>query len=171
MSVLRVAVPADALALSRLAERTFREAFAAANRPEDMELHCRNSYAGAIQAREIADPSMHTLLAARDDALVGFAQLRWGSAPACVGGKAPGEIQRIYVAGDWQGKGIAQSLMAACLEALEARGSDVAWLGVWERNPRAIAFYRKIGFVECGAHVFPLGNDPQRDLLMARALA
>jgi diamine N-acetyltransferase len=170
LSAIRVAVRADALPLSRLAEATFRETFSAENAPEDMELHCRRSYGEPVQAGEIADPMRHTLLAERDGHLVGFAQLRWGSAPACVGGQAPGEIQRIYVARDWQGKGIAQELMAACLEALRARGSDVAWLGVWERNPRAMAFYRRIGFVERGAHVFPLGNDPQRDILMARPL-
>jgi ribosomal protein S18 acetylase RimI-like enzyme len=60
--------------------------------------------------------------------------------------------------------------MAACLEELKARGSDVAWLGVWERNPRAIAFYRKMGFAECGEHVFTLGHEPQRDVVMARKL-
>jgi RimJ/RimL family protein N-acetyltransferase len=37
---------------------------------------------------------------------------------------------------------------------------------VWERNPRAIAFYAKLGFVEAGDHVFPVGNDPQRDVVM-----
>jgi ribosomal protein S18 acetylase RimI-like enzyme len=47
----------------------------------------------------------------------------------------------------------------------------VAWLGVWEHNPRAIAFYRKSGFVEVGDHVFPVGRDPQRDVVMARAVA
>jgi ribosomal protein S18 acetylase RimI-like enzyme len=51
-----------------------------------------------------------------------------------------------------------------------ARGSGVAWLGVWEHNPRAITFYGKLGFVACGEQVFPLGNDPQRDIVMARPL-
>jgi len=49
-------------------------------------------------------------------------------------------------------------------------GSDVAWLGVWERNPKAIAFYRKFAFQEVGEHVFQLGNDAQRDLVMVRTL-
>jgi ribosomal protein S18 acetylase RimI-like enzyme len=51
---------------------------------------------------------------------------------------------------------------------MERRRSDVAWLGVWERNARAIAFYRKFGFAEVGEHVFLLGKDPQRDVVMAR---
>ena len=48
---------------------------------------------------------------------------------------------------------------------------DLIWLGVWEQNPRAIAFYTKWGFVEVGAQTFRLGSDLQRDLVMARELA
>jgi RimJ/RimL family protein N-acetyltransferase len=58
--------------------------------------------------------------------------------------------------------------MATCLAEITARGADVAWLGVWERNPRAIAFYRKWGFAEVGAHTFVVGDDPQRDLVLCR---
>ncbi len=60
--------------------------------------------------------------------------------------------------------------MAAALDVFAKRGNDVVWLGVWEHNPRAIAFYKKIGFREVGSHVFPLGTDPQRDLIFMRKL-
>jgi ribosomal protein S18 acetylase RimI-like enzyme len=158
------------LPLARLAEATFREAFAAVNTADNMELHCRASYGEAIQAAEIDHPMMATLLAEHGQQLVGYVQLRWDSAPACVPGNAPGEINRIYVAGEWHGKGVAQALMDACLGELRARGSDVAWLGVWEHNPKALAFYRKLGFVERGEHVFALGDDPQRDIVMSRPI-
>ena len=58
----------------------------------------------------------------------------------------------------------------AVVDALLERGCDVVWLGVWERNPRAISFYRKVGFAEVGEHVFQLGSDPQRDVVMALTL-
>ncbi|NUO74259.1 MAG: GNAT family N-acetyltransferase [Frateuria sp.] len=168
---IREANPTDAGQLAQLAEVTFRETFGAANTAQDMELHCRSHYGEAIQADEIVDPSRVTLLAKQDGRLVGFAQVRWRAAPGCVVARAPGEIQRLYVASDWHGKGVAQALMHACIEEMRARGSDVAWLGVWEHNPRAIAFYRKFGFAPVGEHVFPLGGDPQRDIVMARRLA
>jgi ribosomal protein S18 acetylase RimI-like enzyme len=50
-------------------------------------------------------------------------------------------------------------------------GSDVLWLGVWEHNAKAIAFYRKFGFEAVGEHVFAVGSDMQRDLIMARSMA
>lgn len=171
MPFIRKANRSDAGPLSRLAEATFRSTFGAVNAGEDMDLHCRASYSEAIQSGEIDSPDRLTLLCEGDEGLVGFAQLRWDGVPDCVTAPSPGEIQRLYVADAWHGKGIAQCLMDACIEALRARGSDVAWLGVWECNPRAISFYRKCGFVEVGHHVFPLGNDPQRDIVMLRSIA
>ncbi|MGN2251497.1 GNAT family N-acetyltransferase [Frateuria sp. GZRe14] len=168
---IRTARPDDARQLADLAEATFRDTFGAANTAQDMDLHCRASYGEAIQAAEIARPDMLTLLGEEDGRLTGFAQLRWADAPACVAGAAAGEIQRLYVAREWHGKGVAQALMHACLEAMRARGSEVVWLGVWERNPRAIAFYRKFGFAHVGEHVFAVGSDPQRDIVMARPVS
>ena len=167
--MIRSAEPRDALRLAELAESTFRDTFGTLNTAEDMALHCESYYGEALQAAEIASPDGITLVSEAGQRLVGYAQLRWGRAPACVAARAPGEIRRLYVAGDWHGKGVARELMDACIEALGRRGSDVVWLGVWERNSRAIAFYRKFGFVAVGDHVFPLGRDPQRDIVMARS--
>ena len=136
-----------------------------------MDTHCRVNYGESAQAGEIENPVMVTVLCEEGARLIAFAQLRWGDAPSCVLATSPGEIQRLYVARDWHGKGVAQDLMRVCIQEMRARESDFIWLGVWERNPRAIAFYRKFGFIEVGEHVFPLGSDPQRDIVMARSLA
>jgi ribosomal protein S18 acetylase RimI-like enzyme len=136
-----------------------------------MALHCRTHYSEEIQAEEISNPDMVTLLCEQGGRLVGFAQVRWGEAPGCVVADAPGEIRRLYVARDCHGTGVARDLMNACIDEVRTRRSDVVWLGVWERNPRAIAFYKKFGFVEVGDHVFRLGSDPQRDIVMARSVA
>ena len=168
MQPIRYANPSDAKNLAALAEETFRETFSSMNTAEDMNLHCKKSYSEAIQSAEISDSNVATLVCEDGGVLIAFAQLRWSQAPSCVFAKSPGEIQRLYVAKSWHGKGIAQDLMTTCIEEMEKRQSDVVWLGVWERNPRAIAFYKKIGFAEVGSHVFPLGTDPQRDIIMVR---
>ncbi|MCM2316162.1 MAG: GNAT family N-acetyltransferase [Thermoanaerobaculia bacterium] len=141
------------------------------NTVEDMNLHCRASYGREVQSAEISNSGMVTLVCEDDGTLIAFAQLRWSEAPGCVSATSPGEIQRLYVAQPWHGRGIAQDLMTACMKEMRMRDSDVVWLGVWERNPRAIAFYRKLGFVEAGSHVLPLGTDPQRDIIMVRPVS
>lgn len=169
--LVRTAVVADAPALSQLAQSTFRDTFGTANRQEDMDLHCRSNYGPEIQAREIVADGRVTLLCEHEGALIGFAQLQWGNAPACVEGQSPAEIQRLYVASQWHGKGAAQMLMNACLDEMQARAVDVVWLGVWEHNPRAISFYEKFAFTAVGEHVFALGADPQRDIVMSRRIS
>lgn len=170
MPSIRVAEPSDAGKLAALAEQAFRDTFGGVNAIEDMDLYCQASYGESIQAAEILNTEMATLVCEESGHLIAFAQLRWGKAPDCVLASRPGEIQRLYVLNAWHGKGIAQDLMMACLVQMERRGSDVVWLGVWERNPRAILFYKKQMFAEIGNHIFTLGTDPQRDIIMARPI-
>ena len=166
---IRRAVAADAAALAALAERTFVEAFGARNRPEDLELHVRTSYGVEIQRGEILDADVATFVVECDGELVAYVQLAQGAVPPGVSGARPIEIRRFYVDAPWHGRGLAQRLMSAALDIAADAAADVIWLGVWEENPRGIAFYRKCGFAVVGAHTFVVGTDPQRDVLMARA--
>lgn len=170
MPTIRMATVRDAIALANLAEQTFRDTFADTNTAEDMELHCKNTYGLDIQLEEIKNPSIMTLVAEESSQLIAYAQVRWADVESCVSGSSPGEIHRLYVDRNWHGKGLALTLMDVCLNTLKEHGSDVAWLGVWEHNPRAMAFYRKFGFEEVGDHVFSVGNDLQRDVIMMRPL-
>ncbi|HEV7767664.1 MAG TPA: GNAT family N-acetyltransferase, partial [Thermoanaerobaculia bacterium] len=78
---------------------------------------------------------------------------------------------RFYVEHGHHGRGIAQSLMQAAEDAARALGGTALWLGVWEHNPRAIAFYLKCGFGDVGSHPFMVGRDLQTDRLMSRVIS
>lgn len=165
---IRAATAVDAPALAAFGERTFRDAFAADNQPSDVESYVSATYSAQLQREEIDDPARVTLLAERDGALVAYAQLRAGEAPACVLGPAPIELLRFYVDRPLHGRGAAHTVMRAVIGAAVARHARTIWLGVWERNPRAIAFYTKSGFRDVGSQPFMLGADRQTDRIMAR---
>jgi ribosomal protein S18 acetylase RimI-like enzyme len=170
---VRPATIADAPRLSEFGATTFRDTFEHENTPEDMAHYLAETFTPERQAAEISDPDGTVLLAERVGAsdepqLVGYAHVVSGPAPAVVQGRAPMELKRLYVARDWHGQGIAQALMDAALDAARARGAETLWLGVWERNPRAAAFYQKYGFTRVGEHTFMLGADAQTDWVMAR---
>lgn len=167
---IRVGRAADAGSLAELAARTFRETFAADNRPEDMALHLATAYGISQQYAELTDPGITTILAEVDGQLVGYAQLRAGAVPEVVNEESPIELWRFYVSQHWHGRGIAQALMKSVENEAYRRGGRTLWLGVWERNDRAMAFYRKAGFVDAGSQLFMLGNDRQTDRIMVRAL-
>lgn len=164
---IRVARAEDAARLSALAERTFRDAFAPLNAASDIDLYCAGAFAPALQAAEITDPLHETLLVEQGSDLVAYAQLHRCPAPGCVTASAPIELKRFYVLQTWHGSGVAAALMEVVTARAARAGADVMWLGVWERNARAIRFYRKCGFTEAGEHIFVVGTDKQRDLIMA----
>jgi diamine N-acetyltransferase len=171
LTAVRPALAADASALAELAARTFRETFAADNTPENMALYLETSYGPELQAAELSNPRIVTLLAEVDRHLAGYAQLREGTAPECLDDDSrPIELWRFYVDRPWQGRGVAQALMAETIAAASHRGADTLWLAVWERNLRAQAFYQKVGFEDCGRKDFMLGNDRQTDMVMAKRL-
>ena len=164
--VVRRGEPSDAPALAEFAARTFVEAFGPANRREDMEAHLASAYGVAQQGRELADPKCITVLMQAGDSLVGYAQVRRAPPPACVVGEEPVELHRFYVDRPWHGQGVAQRLMEAVHAAARDLGGRTLWLGVWERNPRAIAFYQKSGWHDTGATTFCVGPDRQTDRVM-----
>lgn len=167
---IRRGTAADAPVLAALARATFFDTFAASNDAGDMALHLEKAYGVPQQTGELADPDVVTLLVEEGGQAVAYAQLRTGHVPDCVEGARPIELWRFYVSREWHGRGIAQTLMSRVIAEAAIRGARTVWLGVWERNPRALAFYGKCGFVDVGEHVFLFGTDRQTDRVMARPL-
>jgi ribosomal protein S18 acetylase RimI-like enzyme len=167
---IRVATISDAEMMTEFAWRTFHDAFAPMNSPDNMEAYMSQNFTLQKFSAQIADPRATFLIAEIDTTPVAFAKLYDGEVPICVSGLAPVEIERFYVDRQFHGKGVAQTLMQACFDRARQSGHGTIYLGVWENNHRAIAFYRKCGFDVVGSHVFQLGDEAQNDLLMERRL-
>lgn len=163
---IRRGVPGDAKGLAEFAARAFVDAFGAGNRPEDLAMHLARTFGTDLQAAELADADVTTLLVVEGDVIAGYAQLRGGQAPDCVTHAAALELRRFYIDRTQHGRGVAQALMQATKAAAAARGARHLWLSVFAKNPRAIAFYRKEGFAQVGTAYFFVGSDRQDDLVL-----
>lgn len=168
---IRQATASDVPLLTELGARTFSETFAPDNTPEDMVDYLAASFNLEQQAAELTDPLATFLIAEIDKIAVGYAMLHAGASPYQATGEKPVELVRLYVSKEWHGRGVGQALMQACIDNARQAGHRTLWLGVWEHNARALAFYRKWQFQEFGEHIFQLGGDPQNDILMAREIA
>lgn len=169
--VTRQASVDDAHALSVFARRVFHDTFAADNDPADMALYLDYAFTESKQRGELADASRVCLLVEQDGVLVAYASVFNGSGNEHVTGGRPVELERFYVDQRWHGAGLAAPLMAAVKAQAVAWGGDALWLGVWERNAKAIRFYEKQGFERVGAQTFTLGADVQQDAVMRVRLA
>ena len=167
---IRNANATDANLLADVASRTFQEAFSSDNTPEDMAAYLASAFSVERQSADLADPAWTVLLAEVDGVAAGYAKLRDGQPTKTVVGAKPVELVRLYVLQEWLGRGVGEKLMRACLDEARNAGYKTIWLGVWEHNARAQAFYRKWNFRAVGEQVFQLGSDPQRDLVMEREI-
>ena len=171
--ITRQAVVEDATILTDLAYKTFWDAFAhhPQNAPDDLNHYMRQAFSIEQITEELADSKNSFLIAEIDGELAGYSKIIFGTIEPGVTAETPVELARLYSHQKFLGQGVGQTLMNASLERARGAGCDVMWLGVWEYNPRAQAFYQKNGFREVGRHVFQLGTDPQTDLLMQREIA
>lgn len=169
--IIRHAQPNDAGLLAELGARTFSETFAADNSAANMAAYLASAFSETQQAAELADPRSAFHIAETNGVAAGFAMLRSGSVPDSVTNDRPIELVRLYVSRQYLGRGVGAALMRLCIDGARNSGHRTLWLGVWEHNHRAQAFYRKWKFREVGTHVFQLGDEAQTDILMERSLA
>jgi ribosomal protein S18 acetylase RimI-like enzyme len=153
--------------LQRLCRQTFAETFAENNTKENLEYYLEESFNAAQLEKELTDPGSQFFLAYDGERAIGYLKINTGSAQTEQKLENSLEIQRIYVLREYFGKGAGQLLFSEAMKVAKEMNVDKIWLGVWEKNARAIQFYKKNGFTEFDKHIFQFGNDPQTDLLMA----
>lgn len=170
MLTIRPATSTNAAALTRLAVETFTDTYATQNTPENMANYLADYFSETQIGQELADPNALYLLAFWEENMVGYVKLRSGHEPPELDGTRAIEIERIYVLQAFHQHKIGYALMQHALQAAKEKGFEAVWLGVWTENPRAIAFYQKVGFEIFGTHEFVLGDDRQEDYMMVKWL-
>jgi diamine N-acetyltransferase len=165
--IIRVATPADAEIIADMSRQTFYETFVADNAKEDMDKFMNEQFTKDALMEEVGAEGNVFFLAVLNDEPVGYARLRNENVEPLTNSI---EIARIYAATKLIGKGVGKALMNACIEMAKKLDKQFIWLGVWEKNSRAIRFYEKFGFEKFSEHEFLLGNDAQTDWLMKKQL-
>jgi ribosomal protein S18 acetylase RimI-like enzyme len=168
--VLKYAGTDDSELIADLSRQTFYETFAAHNTKENMDMFMSGQFKKEDLMAEVGAPGNIFLLAYDGTEPVGYARLREHNNPPEMAGIDTMEIARIYAVSHILGKGIGKALMQECIHVALAKKKQAIWLGVWEKNQRAIDFYIRWGFEKFATHVFMLGNDAQTDWLMKKTL-
>jgi GNAT superfamily N-acetyltransferase len=158
----------DRETLRSLSIQTFSETFADQNTVQNMAHYLATAFSPEKIAIELQDPNALFFFAVWNDEPIGYLKVNLNHHPDGTFDADCMEIERMYVFKSFHGKGVAQALFNKALSLADDNQKGCIWLGVWEHNPRAIAFYTKYGFAPFGSHPFMLGDDRQTDILMER---
>ncbi|MDO6434651.1 GNAT family N-acetyltransferase [Flavitalea sp. BT771] len=167
---IRQATVEDAAVIADMSRRTFYDSFAAQNTPEDIAQYMETQFTRESLMAEVGRPGNIFLLAYLGTNPVGYARLLEHEAPPEMGQGPAIELVRLYAEQSAIGKGVGSALMQSAVDLGRGKGKKWLWLGVWEHNHRAIAFYTKWGFEKFGDHPFILGSDTQTDWWMRKPL-
>ncbi|MBY0156884.1 GNAT family N-acetyltransferase [Cytobacillus oceanisediminis] len=159
--------------LSRLQEisyETFNETFKEQNSPENMEAYLEKAFNRKQLETELSQRSSQFYFVEIDGETAGYLKVNTDEAQTEEMGDEALEIERIYIRSPFQKQGLGKYLFNKALEVAMEQNKKKIWLGVWEKNEKAIAFYKKMGFVQTGAHSFYMGDEEQTDFIMAKIL-
>jgi ribosomal protein S18 acetylase RimI-like enzyme len=167
---IRVADKKDAALIADLSRQTFADSFAGQNKEADIQKFFDEQFTREALIAEVGAPNNIFFLVEEGKEVLGYTRLRENNQPPELGSNNSIEIARLYAVKDAIGKGVGKLMMQYALDTARQLGKDVAWLGVWEHNQRAIDFYIKWGFEKFSSHIFLLGDDKQTDFLMKKSL-
>ena len=156
--------------LQQISRTTFTETFSVHNSEENMRNYLRDNLSLEKLGEELNNPESSFYFAEMKDQVIGYLKLNVGAAQNEWKENTGLEIERIYVLKEYHGLKIGQLLFEKAISIATSMKMQYVWLGVWEKNKRAIAFYTKNGFKVVDQHLFKLGDDVQTDYLMKRTL-
>jgi ribosomal protein S18 acetylase RimI-like enzyme len=158
--------PEEVSLLSEIAINTFSETFSETNTAENMEAYYARCFREDVFLEEMKNPKSWFYFIRKGEIVAGYLKINIDDAQTELREKDGFEIERIYVLKRFYGSGAGAALMEYALKRARELSKRYVWLGVHEKNYRALSFYRKYAFKEFSDHIFMMGNEPQRDILM-----
>lgn len=167
LPVIRPADDADAPLLAAFAAQAFADTYRALSDPQEIADYVAEHFHPERVAAVLADAACTTLVAQLGEQLAGYAIVRAGPPPACVTGPRPIELWRLYLGQGFIGQGLGARLMHEVHALARRQGAGTLWLGVYDRNVRAVDFYRRGGFSQVGGREFLFGGQVYIDPVYA----
>lgn len=160
----------DLCKLQEISVETFTETFKDQNSPESLKAYLERAYNLKQLEKELSDPFSEFFFVYLNDEVAGYLKVNTNDAQSEEMGDDSLEIERIYIKSKFQGHGLGKYLLNKAIDTAMERDKKKVWLGVWEENENAIAFYEKMGFVQTGSHSFYMGDEEQIDFVMTKLL-
>ncbi|KHF41518.1 GNAT family N-acetyltransferase [Halalkalibacter okhensis] len=160
----------DLQVLQEISIETFNDTFKDQNSPENMKAYLEKAFNSKQLDKELSNSSSEFFFVYFNNEITGYLKVNTNDAQSEEMGDESFEIERIYIKYKFQKHGLGKYLLNKVMEMALERNKTKIWLGVWEKNKNAIAFYKKMGLVQTGAHSFYMGDEEQTDFIMTKTL-
>ncbi|MCI1590485.1 GNAT family N-acetyltransferase [Heyndrickxia oleronia] len=160
----------DLQELQEISYETFNETFKHQNSPENMDAYLKKAFTLKQLEKELSNSSSQFFFVYFQNEVAGYLKVNINDAQSENMGDESLEIERIYIKKKFQKHGLGKYLLNIAIESGMKRNKKKIWLGVWEKNENAIAFYKKMGFVQSGSHSFYMGDEEQTDIIMTKTV-
>lgn len=160
----------DLLILQEISIQTFTDTFQNQNSPENLKVYLERAYNTEQLQMELSNPSSEFYFIYFNDLHAGYLKINVNDAQSERIADESLEIERIYIRSEFKKKGLGTYLINKAIEIAICKKKKMIWLGVWEKNENAIAFYKKMGFTQIGSHSFYMGDEEQIDFILAKTL-
>ena len=156
--------------LQKISIETFNETFKEQNSPENMKAYLDRAFNLKQLKKELSDNNSEFYFVYYNDEVAGYLKVNINEAQSEEMREDSLEIERVYIKRKFQKYGLGKYILNKAIEISLERNRKKIWLGVWDKNDNAIAFYKKMGFVQTGAHSFYMGDEEQIDYIMSKTL-
>ncbi|AET61115.1 Protease synthase and sporulation negative regulatory protein PAI 1 [Paenibacillus terrae HPL-003] len=160
----------DLQILQEISIETFNDTFKDQNSPENMKAYLERAFNSKQLEEELSNASSEIFFIYFNEELAGYLKVNMNEAQSEKMGDESLEIERVYIKNRYQKYGLGKYLLNKAMEIAMEQNKKEIWLGVWEKNENAIAFYKKLGFVQTGAHSFYMGDEEQIDFIMTKTI-
>ncbi|MGG5180814.1 GNAT family N-acetyltransferase [Bacillus sp. MM09(2025)] len=143
------------------------------NKAEHLDAYVKTAFHLNQLLKELQNPSSQFYFVQVNGETAGYLKVNMDDAQSEEMGSDALEIERIYIRQSFQKQGLGRYLIDQAIEIAKNHLKRNVWLGVWEHNRAAIAFYQKLGFVQTGVqgvHAFHMGDEEQMDFIMTKTL-
>lgn len=156
--------------LLKISRDTFIETFKQQNSPESLNTYLERAFNLKQLEKELSNISSKFFFVYLNHKIAGYLKVNTNGAQSEEMGDESLEIERIYIKRHFQKHGLGKYLLNKAMEIAMQQNIKKIWLGVWEENKNAIAFYEKMGFIQAGSHSFLMGDEEQIDFIMTKTL-
>jgi ribosomal protein S18 acetylase RimI-like enzyme len=144
--------------LSKLGTASFLVSHGHSASKKDIDKYVAENFSEENFKSELENPENEYYLIYYQDKIAGFSKIIFNSENENITAKNVALMSRLYLLEEFYGLGLGKELFNFNVKLSKQNKQKGIWLAVWVENPRAITFYKKIGFKKVGNYNFKISE-------------